>query len=93
MSAGTSSGSSHDARPAPCRALVGGVSRVTAKAPPEQLMTVRQIAEERGLPLVTAESLARVIAREDGVVRLPGFRRVFFRRADVDRRFQDGGIR
>lgn len=64
------------------------------KPQPVQLMTVRMIAEEFGIPLVTAESYGRTIAREDGVVRLPGLRRVFFRREDVERRFQaSGGMR
>lgn len=61
---------------------------------PHALMTVRQVSEEHGIPLVTAESLFRVIAREDGLVRYEGFRRVFARREDVERRlYASGGMR
>lgn len=70
------------------------MSRVKPRRQPVELMTKHQIMEEYGLENVTAESLLRVIAREDGLVRFEGFRRVFARRADVERRLQaSGGIR
>ena len=58
---------------------------------PQKLMTFRQIAEEYGLPIETARNYGRRIAREDGVVRLPGMRRVFVRRSDVERRMKEAG--
>jgi hypothetical protein len=66
-------------------------TRTRPRHVPLKLMTIRQVAEEYGMPLVTAQSFARMVAREDGVVRIPGLRRVFLRRADVERRLAEGG--
>lgn len=58
---------------------------------PVKLMTARQISDEYGLPEPTARNYLRRIAREDGVVRLPGMRRMFVRREDVERRMKEAG--
>lgn len=55
---------------------------------PLTLMTVRQVSEEFGVPLATAESMARVLAREGRLYRFEGLRRVFVDRADVEARIQ-----
>lgn len=64
---------------------------MTPRNQPRKLMSVRMISEEYGLPLSTAQALAKVIAREDGSVRPAGIRRVFFRREDVERRMSAAG--
>lgn len=54
------------------------------KPAPDDLLTARQIAEEYHLPLRTAEGLMRNLGGKGKVVRIPGFRRVFVRRRDVE---------
>lgn len=58
---------------------------------PVELMTFRQLGEEYGLAPRTAETYGRRLAREYGVVRLPGLRRVFLRREDVERAMSEAG--
>ena len=54
------------------------------KLTPEKLMSVRMISEELGISERQARSISRAVAREYGLVRLPGSRRVWFRRRDVE---------
>lgn len=49
------------------------------------------ISEELGVSMNVARGIFRVVAREDGVVRFPGLRRVFVRREDVERLIQSSG--
>jgi len=51
-----------------------------------QLLTVRQIQDEYGLPRATAESLMRALARDGKLVRIDGVRRVFAERDEIEAR-------
>lgn len=66
---------------------------MTARAKPKlaKLMTVRMISDELGVPLRTAQTIFGAIARQTGVIRLPGVRRVFVMREDVERYITSAG--
>jgi hypothetical protein len=52
---------------------------------PSDLLGARQIADEHGIPLRTAENILRVVAREHGgPITVKGVRRIFVRREWVD---------
>lgn len=55
----------------------------------DDLLTARQISDEYGIPLRTAEGLMRNLGSKGKVERIKGFRRVFVRRRDVEP--QSGG--
>lgn len=61
------------------------------KLVPQQLMSLRMIAEECGITSAQARGIARATAREHGIVRIPGSRNVWFRRSDVERILQAAG--
>lgn len=62
-----------------------------AKPVPQKLMDARMIGQELGLPPNVARGVFRLVAREDGIVRFPGYRRIFVRREDVERLVQSSG--
>jgi hypothetical protein len=58
---------------------------------PAQLMTAQMLADELGLPKSIGETIFKLALRKRGPVRLPGFRRTFARRADVERLLEGSG--
>lgn len=61
------------------------------KPKPDDLLTARMIADEKGWDIRMAESFVRALGRQGKIVRHPDFRRLFVRRRDVDDRLQSGG--
>ena len=58
---------------------------------PVHLMTSQMLAEELGLPQGLAATIFKVAASKRGTVQLPGFRRTFVRRADVETLLEPAG--
>ena len=58
---------------------------------PVQLMTAQMLASELGLPKPIATTIFKLAVRKKGPVLLPGFRRTFARRADVERLLEGSG--
>jgi hypothetical protein len=58
---------------------------------PAQLMTAQMLAAELGLPKTIGETIFTLALRKRGPVYLPGFRRTFVRRNDVERLLEAAG--
>jgi len=58
---------------------------------PAELMTAQMLADELGLPKRIAATIFQLATRENGAVRLAGFRRTFARRADVEHLLEGSG--
>lgn len=58
---------------------------------PVQLMTMQMLADELGLPKTITATIFKLAIRKRGPVRLPGFRRTFARRTDVERLLEGSG--
>lgn len=64
---------------------------MTRRRPLDQLMTIRMVSEELGVPLATAKTICRHVVAQDEVVRLPGMRRTFIRRQALEFYLQSAG--
>jgi hypothetical protein len=58
---------------------------------PVQLMTAQMLTHELGLPKSIAATIFKLAIRKRGPVHLPGFRRTFARRGDVERVLEGSG--
>jgi hypothetical protein len=63
----------------------GGMEGSGANRRPAHLMTAQMLADELGLPKRIAATIFELVSRENGAVRLSGFRRTFVRRSDVEK--------
>lgn len=66
---------------------------MTRTPKPTDLLTARQIADEKGWEINVAENILRVVARENGgAVRVRGVRKVFILRSWLEERIGQGVV-